>query len=358
MRSGQSHPRIAVVVLPESVHTTTRAFHKERSNHPVYRWREIDIINVKTGQADFEVVLWRCCRRNTTPKQYIFSEYPYGHRGTRMDLVFLTLEASLSFITLLTDFGLRDGYSGVLKGVIWNILPDAQIADISHTISPQNVLEGALALSRTAFFFPDGTVHVAVVDPGVGTHRRPIAIQLGKHTFVGPDNGLFTLVIERAEREGWPIKAVTLDNPLYWLPDISRVFHGRDIFSPVAAHLASGVPLEQVGTPITDPVRIEIPRPRATGRGWSGQVITIDTFGNLATNLTHEELGGLGHLVVHAGPATIDGLVRTFGDRPAGELIALYGTHDDLIISVVNGNAAKKLGLKVGDAVDVVPQGK
>ena len=181
-----------------------------------------------------------------------------------------TREARLPILTLLTDFGLRDGYSGVLKGVIWSILPDAQVADLSHTISPQNIVEGALALARTAFFFPDGTVHVAVVDPGVGTRRRPIALRLGSHFFVGPDNGLFTLVLERAESEGWPVEAVQLDNPAYWLPEISRVFHGRDIFSPVAAHIAGGVPLEKVGSPIDDPVRLEIPRPIKIGTGMVG----------------------------------------------------------------------------------------
>ncbi len=148
----------------------------------------------------------------------------------------------MTVITLLTDFGLRDGYSGVMKGVIWKIAPQVQIADISHTIKPQNIFQGALALARTAPFFPSGTIHVAVVDPGVGTQRRPIGLRLGEYYFVGPDNGLFTLVIEHAESLGVVIQVFHLNQTTYWLPEVSRVFHGRDIFSPVAAHLARGIP--------------------------------------------------------------------------------------------------------------------
>jgi hypothetical protein len=259
----------------------------------------------------------------------------------------------MATITLLTDFGLRDGYSGVLKGVIWNILPDTQIADISHTIHPQDVREGALALLRTVFFFPEGSVHVAVVDPGVGTQRRPIAMRLGSHGFVGPDNGLFSLVLEHAERQGWPVEIVQLDQPKYWLPDISRVFHGRDIFSPVAAYLASGVPIHQVGTPIHDPVRLALPHPQRTRAGWRGEVIAVDYFGNLSTNLKREQLEPMGPLTVTIAGHTVQGLARTFGDRPVGELIALYGTTDDLVVAVVNGSAAEQLGVGTGEPIEV-----
>jgi S-adenosylmethionine hydrolase len=260
----------------------------------------------------------------------------------------------LGIITLLTDFGLRDGYSGVMRGVIWNILPDAQIADISHTIAPQNILDGPLALARTSFFFPEGTVHVAVVDPGVGTPRLPVAFHTGGHYFVGPDNGLFTLILEHAEKEGWPVTAVCLDQPQYWLKNISRVFHGRDIFSPVAAYIASGVPLEKLGAPINDLVRLEIPRPQRTDTGWSGQVIGIDHFGNLLTNITRSELNSLrGELIFEIAGQLIHGLAATFGARPSGDLTALIGTHDDLDIAVVNGDAAELLSVQVGAAVRV-----
>src|SRR5512137_1476338 len=141
----------------------------------------------------------------------------------------------MTVITLLTDFGIRDAYPGVMKGVIWKIAPDVQIADISHSIRPQDIMHGALALARTARYFPPGSIHVAVVDPGVGTDRRPIGMHLGEHYFIGPDNGLFTLVLEQAEAKKDKVKIIHLDQPRYWLADISAVFHGRDIFSPSAA---------------------------------------------------------------------------------------------------------------------------
>ena len=150
-------------------------------------------------------------------------------------------------ITLTTDFGEKDGFTGVLKGVIWGICPDAQIADITHSISPQNVLEGALALWRAAPFFPAGTVHIAVVDPGVGTNRRPMAARLGDYFYVGPDNGLFTPMIEDARNNNQVVEFVHLDKPKFWLKNVSHTFHGRDIFAPVGAHLANGIFNHQVG---------------------------------------------------------------------------------------------------------------
>jgi len=262
----------------------------------------------------------------------------------------------MTVITLLTDFGIRDGYPGVMKGVIWNIAPEVQIADISHTIKPQNIQHGALALARTARFFPPGTIHLAVIDPGVGTSRRPIGLHLGTQYFIGPDNGLFTLVLERAEENHEHIQVVHLDKPDYWLPEISNVFHGRDIFAPSAAHLATGVPLEMLGTPILDPIRLQIPRPESIpGGGLRGMVMEIDTFGNLSTNIEQSDLLNMGEVSVMVAGRRIDGLVTTFGDRPNGTLIALYGTSHDLIISVVNGDAARTLNVSLGDIVEVYP---
>jgi len=260
----------------------------------------------------------------------------------------------MTIITLLTDFGLRDGYPGVMKGVIWKISPDVQIADISHAIQPQNIFQGALALSRTAPFFPPGTIHVAVVDPGVGTLRRPVGLHLGGHYFIGPDNGLFTIVLKHAESAGDNVQVFHLDQSSYWLPDVSRVFHGRDIFAPVAAYLANGIPVEKMGTLIQDPVRLEIPHPEPIqGGGWRGQVIEIDTFGNLSTSIDKDLLAPLGDLQVHIGGQQINGLVGTFGDRSPGTLIALYGTTRDLVISIVNGDAAHALNISMGDVVEV-----
>ncbi len=257
-------------------------------------------------------------------------------------------------ITVLTDFGLRDGNVGVMKGVIWNIAPDAQIADLSHTVEPQNILMAALIMGRSCPYFPEGTVHVAVVDPGVGTARRPIAALVGDRYFVGPDNGLFTPLVERAEKAGLPIKVVHLTKKEFFLEDISYVFHGRDIFAPVAAHLANGTRLEDLGELVEDYVRNEIPRPEFVDGQWFGKVVHIDYFGNIATNVRKEHLAGQDACVKLAG-IELCGLVNTFGEKPVGELVVLYGSTGDLIISVVNGNAAERLGVEIGDPVVVKP---
>lgn len=256
-------------------------------------------------------------------------------------------------ITLLTDFGLRDGYVGVMKGVIWKICPDAQIADITHFIPPQDIRQGAIALQRTVKYFPKGTVHIAVVDPGVGTNRKPLGMEADGHYFIGPDNGLFSLILQDAESRGLRSRCFSLDKSEYWLPEISRVFHGRDIFAPAGAHLAKGVPLEKMGTPINDPIRLTMPTPRIQGTTITGEVVTVDNFGNLATNIHSDLLQNKTNLVIKICGKTIDGLIRTFDDRPAGELAAMIGTEHDLILSVVRGNAAEYLQAKPGDPVEV-----
>lgn len=263
----------------------------------------------------------------------------------------------MKIITLLTDFGLRDGNVGVMKGVIWGIAPDVQIVDLSHNISPQNVIEGAHVLGRSAPYFPEGTVHVGVVDPGVGTQRRPIAARLGSQLFVGPDNGLFTVMLERAEKEGKPVEVYHTDDPQFWLPVVSNVFHGRDIFSPVGAYLAKGVALEKLGKKIDHPIRLDLPQPQQSNTGWRGQVIHIDHFGNVATNIRVEHLANIGPISVRLCGQEIPGLVRTFGERPPGELVALFGSTGNLIVSVVNGDAASRIQAKRGDKVEVIKQG-
>lgn len=264
----------------------------------------------------------------------------------------------MPIISLMTDFGLKDGNVGVMKGVIWGICPQAQIADLSHTIQPQNVPEAALILFRSAPYFPKDTIHVVVVDPGVGTARRPIVAQIGPQRYVCPDNGVLTMILERAGQEGWPVEIVHLDKPQYWLNEISHVFHGRDVFAPIAAHLASGVPLHALGTPIHDPVKLALPKPQRTENGWRGEVIHVDHFGNVASNIrseqlheTHAEKSGI---IVRVAGAEIHGLVDTFGERPEGELIALLGSTGNLIVSVVNGSAADRLKVKVGDLFETL----
>ncbi len=264
----------------------------------------------------------------------------------------------MSIVSLMTDFGLKDGNVGVMKGVIWGICPEAQIADLSHLIAPQNIREAALILLRSAPYFPDGTVHMVVVDPGVGTARRPMAARLGAQYYVGPDNGTITMLLERVEQEGWKTEFVHLDKPECWLPDVNHVFHGRDIFAPVAAHLARGVPLCELGAPITDPLRLDLPKPERTPDGWLGEVIHIDHFGNLASNIRIEHLGesldNKAHISVKLRDAEMRGLVNTFGERPAGELVALLGSTGNLIVSLVNGSAAARLNAKVGDPFEAI----
>lgn len=259
----------------------------------------------------------------------------------------------MSIITLTTDFGLRDSHVGAMKGVIWSIAPRAQIADITHLIFPQNVSEGAQILRRAAPYFPAETIHVVVIDPGVGTERRPIAGRLGDHYVVGPDNGVFTALLEYHESRGDRVEFVHLTRSQYWLPRVSYVFHGRDLFAPVAAHLANGVPLTELGEPISDVVRLTFAKPIPLPNGLRGEVTHIDHFGNIYTNLMRSDLEGKRVREVHLGGTVVRDFVKTFGERLPGTLICLLGSSDHLLVCEVNGNAAQRLGVKVGDSVDV-----
>jgi S-adenosylmethionine hydrolase len=258
----------------------------------------------------------------------------------------------MTVITLLTDFGLRDGYPGVMKGVIWKIAPHVQIADISHDVTPQDIAQAALLLGRIVPYFPDGTIHIAVIDPGVGTSRRGIAALIGSQYFVGPDNGIISMLLDKAEEHNLAIVLIQLNQTEYWMPEVSNVFHGRDIFASVAAHLANGIPLNALGTPISDPIRLEIPMPVQTTDGWLGQVMHIDHFGNISTNLHLGLLNQTKDTIVIIKGIEIFGLVSTFGERPPGTLIALSDSTNSLAISVVNGNAAQFLHASIGDKVE------
>lgn len=256
-------------------------------------------------------------------------------------------------IYILTDFGTRDGYPSAMKGVIYTILPDAVITDITHDVGPQNVLEGALTLSRVTPYFPPGSVVIAVVDPGVGTQRRPIAAHIGDLFFVGPDNGLFSLHIRAARERGQPVEIVHLDRSQYWLESVSNVFHGRDVFAPVGAHLAAGVPLDAVGTRIDDPQMLDVAAPQPVENGLRGVVMHVDGFGNLGTNIMRADLPAGKAVRVRVGGRAIPDLSRTFGDAPAGTLVALIDSSDELAVAVVNGSAAAMLSAKTGDPVEV-----
>lgn len=255
-------------------------------------------------------------------------------------------------ITLLTDFGSRDGYPAMMKGVILGIAPRAQIVDITHEVAPQDVREGAFTLARCTPWFPPGSVHVAVVDPGVGSMRRALAARLGEQFFVAPDNGLISLVYQQAVQNNAGVEMVQLDRPRFWLPQISRSFHGRDVFAPVAAHLANGAVLNELGSPLNAPVLLPIAQPVPTSTGWRGEVIHIDHFGNLACNLRQQHLAGLAQPVLkvakHSAP-----LVQAYADAQPGELITLLDSAGWLSLALVNGSAAHALGVKLGDGVEL-----
>ena len=258
----------------------------------------------------------------------------------------------MRIITLTTDFGTGDYDTGVLHGVILGIAPDARLVDLTHAIPAHDVRTAAIILGRAFPYFPPGTIHMMVVDPGVGTRRRGIAARLDEQYFVGPDNGLLTLVLQQAHCAP---EIVHLDRPAFWLAEVSPIFHGRDIFSPVAAHLAGGVALTELGTPIDDPVLLEIPLPQPIDRGWRGEVVQIDAFGNLATNLDKQHAApGAQSAHVYINGAEIHGLVRTFGDGKPGEMVALFDSSGRLSVCEVNGSAARRLNAQPGDPVELI----
>jgi S-adenosylmethionine hydrolase len=257
-------------------------------------------------------------------------------------------------ISITTDFGQLNGFVGVMKGVIWGIAPEAHIADITHDIPPQNIHLGAYALWRVVPFFPPGSVHIAVVDPGVGTQRRPIGLRIGDQFYIVPDNGLITPILDEGEKSNLPIEIIHLNNPEYWLPEVSHTFHGRDIFAPTGAHLAHGLPLQALGDPITDPVRLDFSQPKQTEQGWEAHITIIDVFGNLTLDLPAKAIRDAKNLIFKLRGHTIEGLQKSYGHRKIGDLIALVDSEQYVEISVVNGNAAQKLGAQIGDVVEVI----
>lgn len=256
-------------------------------------------------------------------------------------------------ISLTTDFGTKNEFVGVMKGVMLGIAPTVQLVDVTHAIPPQDILAGAFALWRAYSFFPKHSVHLFVVDPGVGTKRRPIAARLGDHFFVGPDNGLLTPIFEDAERANLPMQFVQLENETYFLPMISRTFHGRDIFSPVAAHLANGVDMREFGSQITDPVRLSLPEPQKTDKGWNAHITVIDSFGNLTLDLPSSALQNRTGVLFRVQGAEIQGVVDSYGHRASGDLVAVVDSEGFIEIAVVNGNASVTLNAKHGDVVEV-----
>ena len=261
-------------------------------------------------------------------------------------------ERRSGIISLITDFGLADTYVGQTKAVILGIDPALRIVDLAHIIPPQDVAEAAFQLATAWQAFPKGSVHLAVIDPGVGTPRRPIAFRHRGHYFVMPDNGLATLVLGNSQ----PDRLVVLDRPAIHRPVVSPTFHGRDIFAPVAAYLAMGRPLDEVGS-IADAgslVRLAIPVIEREGARVWGPVVSIDHFGNCRTLIQSGDLPAPPDRVqVRCGPVVIRGIVPTYGSVPSGHTLALFGSHGGLEIAVRDGNAARAWDIRRGSIVEL-----
>ncbi len=257
-------------------------------------------------------------------------------------------------ITLTSDFGLQDQYVSSMKAVILGITPDVRLIDISHDIPAQDIMAGAWVIRNSALLFPKNTVHLVVVDPGVGTDRNPIVLKIGDQYFVGPDNGIFSLFYDSFNYE-----AIKLNNDKYWRKERSRTFHGRDIFAPVAAHLINGVSLKELGDPIKDLVTYHWAVPIGDKDGLQGWVVHIDRFGNLITNISEsliEDMIGRRKVRIYIGNTMIDHLVNTFGDVEEGDPAAFIGSSGMLEIGINKGNAAKLLSVDKGAQVSLVLQ--
>jgi S-adenosylmethionine hydrolase len=263
----------------------------------------------------------------------------------------------VTHITFLTDFGLEDDFVGTCHGVMARIAPDARVIDVTHGIAPQAIVQGALVLRGTLKYMPVG-VHLAVVDPGVGGRRRPLAVRTSDgRLFVGPDNGLLMLA---ADELGVDVAHELVDER-YRLPDVSRTFHARDVFAPAAAHLAAGVPIEQLGPAIdaSELIRVDVPAPSVGKSQVSATVVGVDRFGNVATNMRDDHVTGLGvargdrvevRLTFERYYAT---LADTFADAAAGELILYEDSYGLVTLAISNGNAARLTGVGVGDELRI-----
>jgi S-adenosyl-L-methionine hydrolase (adenosine-forming) len=259
-------------------------------------------------------------------------------------------------ITLTTDFGLNDHFIGTMKGVILGIEPEAQIVDICHAVQAFDVLDGALTISQAYSYFPSGTVHMVIVDPGVGTARRPLIVTSERHLFVAPDNGVLSLVYQREQRLS--ARHVTAEH--YNLQPVSNTFHARDIFSPVAAYLAKGVDPEKFGEEITDFVRFAAPKPKAVNENTlRGVVLKVDRFGNLITNITPQDAPMLfteqptGFKIV-VGKREITEIKSAYALGAPGEVFGIVGSMGYLEIAANRAAAAQVLGVGRGSDVNIV----
>jgi S-adenosylmethionine hydrolase len=254
---------------------------------------------------------------------------------------------AIALITLLTDFGQEDGYAGAMKGVVMSLNPRARLVDITHEIAPHDVLQGAYALLTSYAYFPAGTIHVAVVDPGVGSQRRGIVLQTPRHLFVGPDNGLFSFIYDAEQ----PSEVHSLTRPEWWREsDPGGTFHGRDIFAPVAAHLSLGISPERLGERVQDPVRFPHSQATITRDEVQGEILHVDHFGNLVTNIPDSALGPR-RFELPLRDYVISRVTRSYETGRPGEPMLLVGSSGFLEIAVRRGRAEEVLNLHRGDPV-------
>jgi S-adenosyl-L-methionine hydrolase (adenosine-forming) len=255
-------------------------------------------------------------------------------------------------IAFLTDFGTKDHYAGTVKGVVLSICPEAACVDITHEIPPHDVMAGALELAAAYKYFPPGTVFVVVVDPGVGSARRPIAAEAGGYRFVAPDNGVLTLVFKEAP----PNRVVELMERRYARPTVSRTFEGRDRFGPAAAWLAKGIELSAFGRTLTDWQTLNVPEPIVTDAEMIVEVVRVDRFGNLVTNVDRrvfDRFVNADRVEIVAGTATVGTVVMTYADADPGALCALFGSSEHLEIAVNGGSAAEQLAIGRGAKITI-----
>ncbi|MFT5143720.1 MAG: S-adenosylmethionine hydrolase [Rhodothermales bacterium] len=263
--------------------------------------------------------------------------------------------ATSGIVTLLTDFGTQDAYVGAMKGAALTANPGIRLVDISHDIKPQDVMQAAFVLRDSAQYFPAGTVHLCVVDPGVGSDRAPIAVRQGSHFYVGPDNGLFSLVLDHD-----PDEAVILDSADFWrVPHPSNTFHGRDVFAPAAAILASGVPLSKLGSPLPRLTPLHWALPIRDDQGIRGWVVHVDRFGNCITNITRDDfIGGRSgrRFKCYAGTVILNHVHTAYASVEGGDPVLLFNSTDLLEVAVSRGHAAELYGLRTGSPINVVFQ--
>lgn len=262
------------------------------------------------------------------------------------------MQVGSPIITLTTDFGTQDFYVSAMKAVILGISREARLIDVSHDVPPQDIMAGAWITRNSAFLYPAGTIHLVVVDPGVGTTRRPVAVRIRDQLFVGPDNGIFSLI---ADQE--PYEAFQLTNTSFWSNERSNTFHGRDIFAPIAAHLSKGVELEELGVPLDELVSYRWAMPVADSEGIQGWVMHIDRYGNLITNITREMLEAFpvsSGIKIYVGNTILKKLVRTYADVEPGMPAALVGSSGHLEVSINHGNAEQMLSGQKGMPISVL----